>query len=84
MADHAVGLPLRADVVGLRLRELRRADDTAASARATAAAYCSGSICRRNWPLVTMSPSFTASRTMRPLMSAATSTLMFGRPGRWR
>src|SRR5262249_33746976 len=35
-------------------------------------------ICRRNCPLVTICPSFTASCVMRPLTSEATSTLVCG------
>src|SRR2546425_1605489 len=37
-----------------------------------------GSICSRNCPLCTKSPSRTASRVMRPVMSALTSTFFFG------
>jgi hypothetical protein len=49
-------------------------DATAPCARDTAAWYCAGSIWMRNWPLATRSPSRTASRMIRPVMSALMST----------
>ena len=68
---------LRRSVSGRRMLAVR-ADETAASARCTAASDCTGSICSRNWPFVTICPSCTARRTMRPVTSALTSTLVCG------
>ncbi len=51
---------------------------TSASPRFTAASYCAGSIWTRKAPFSTQSPSLTPIRTMRPVMSALTSTLVFG------
>lgn len=56
-----------------------RADASDASARWTSPSYCDGSICSRNCPRETICPSFTARRTMRPVMSELRSTLVRGR-----
>jgi hypothetical protein len=53
-------------------------EETTPSARETAAWYCAGSICTRNCPRVTRSPSSTAIRMMRPVMSAEISTEVWG------
>ena len=51
---------------------------TSPCARDTAAWYCAGSIWMRNWPFLTRSPSRTAIRMIRPVMSALMSTLVLG------
>src|SRR5688572_17720369 len=46
--------------------------------RRTAASALTGSICRRNWPCLTRSPSCTPSRVTRPIVWALMLTVFFG------
>ena len=74
----ALVVALRLDLAGLRLRLRARARALRPPRARPRPCTATDRSRAGTGPCVTMSPSFTASRTMRPLMSAATSTLVCG------